>query len=49
MLVTRHPYEWAASMRRNGFYAGLHKGREMDVFLTLEWMALWIQPQQQLE
>ena len=47
VLVTRHPYEWAASMRRNGFYASLHKGRAMADFLTLQWMSLDISPTHQ--
>ena len=48
MLVTRHPYEWAASMRRNGFYASLHKGHDMATFLSLQWMSLEVQPNDQL-
>jgi hypothetical protein len=48
ILVTRHPYEWLESMRRNAFYSGFHKGLEMDKFLTLEWMSLDIEPATQL-
>ena len=43
VFITRHPYEWAESMRRNAFYASLHKGREMGVYLTLEWLSMNIQ------
>ena len=27
MLVTRHPYEWLDSVRRNAFYNNFHKGQ----------------------
>mmetsp|Transcript_88751 Transcript_88751/g.236247 ORF Transcript_88751/g.236247 Transcript_88751/m.236247 type:complete len:632 (+) Transcript_88751:98-1993(+) len=44
VLVTRHPYEWIDSMRRNGFYTPFHKGLPMDKFLTLEWLSLDMNP-----
>ena len=47
ILVTRHPYEWLQSMRRNGFYAAFHKNLDMTTFLTLEWMSLDISPDHQ--
>ena len=37
ILVSRHPYEWLASMRRHPFYAGLHYDKSMTDFLTQEW------------
>ncbi len=40
LLVSRHPYEWLTSMRRNSFYANFHKGLPMPAFLTLEWMSV---------
>ena len=40
MLVTRHPYEWLDSMRRNAFYNNFHKGQPMAKFLTLEYISL---------
>ena len=40
VLVTRHPYEWLDSMRRNAFYNNFHKGQPMAKFLTLEYISL---------
>jgi hypothetical protein len=37
ILVSRHPYEWLASMRQHPYYAGLHYDKSMTDFLTLEW------------
>ncbi len=44
MLVSRHPYEWLTSMRRNAFYANFHKGLPMLAFLTLQWMSVVLSP-----
>ena len=38
--LTRHPYEWIQSMRRNPFWANLHKQKSMHDFISLEWMSL---------
>lgn len=38
-LVTRHPYEWLQSMRRNPFWANCHKNRSLVDFMSLEWMS----------
>ncbi len=40
LLVTRHPYEWLDSMRRNAFYNNFHKGQNMSRFLTLQYTSL---------
>ncbi len=40
MLVTRHPYEWLDSVRRNAFYNNFHKKQPMTKFLTLEYISL---------
>jgi hypothetical protein len=37
ILVSRHPYEWLASMRQHPYYAGLHYNKSMIDFLTQEW------------
>lgn len=39
ILVTRHPYAWAKSMRSHPFYAPLHEKLSMQDFLTLEWIS----------
>jgi hypothetical protein len=40
VLVTRHPYEWLDSVRRNAFYNNFHKKQPMTKFLTLEYISL---------
>jgi hypothetical protein len=47
ILVTRHPYEWVSSMRRNAFYATFHKNLDMGSFLTLQWMSVDVKPEYQ--
>ena len=37
--ISRHPYEWIQSMRRNPFWANYHKNMSMLDFISLEWMS----------
>ena len=46
VLVTRHPYEWLDSMRRNAFYINFHKRQDMASFLTLEYTSLDVSDEQ---
>mmetsp|Transcript_19182 Transcript_19182/g.52958 ORF Transcript_19182/g.52958 Transcript_19182/m.52958 type:complete len:655 (+) Transcript_19182:58-2022(+) len=40
ILVTRHPYEWADSLRRVAPHMNLHKMQPMERFLTMEHFTL---------
>mmetsp|Transcript_19179 Transcript_19179/g.52939 ORF Transcript_19179/g.52939 Transcript_19179/m.52939 type:complete len:663 (+) Transcript_19179:104-2092(+) len=40
LLVTRHPYEWADSLRRVAPHMNLHKMQPMERFLTMEHFTL---------
>ena len=35
VLVTRHPYEWLDSMRRNGFYTNFHRNQVIYIYIYI--------------